>query len=80
MSFLPALNIVDNLFSVRVSNLKFHAVLLDHRYCTCVEMSDYESDEEPTAADETVLNKYKLAGEICNCMFALRYSFFFKVY
>nr|CDS15413.1 Proliferation associated protein 2G4 [Echinococcus granulosus] len=27
-------------------------------------MSDYESDEEPTAADETVLNKYKLAGEI----------------
>ncbi|KAM3176153.1 hypothetical protein ACTXT7_007064 [Hymenolepis weldensis] len=29
-------------------------------------MSDYESDEEPTVADETVLNKYKLAGEICH--------------
>ncbi len=27
-------------------------------------MSDYDSDEEPTASDETVLNKYKLAGEI----------------
>ncbi|VDM33508.1 unnamed protein product [Hydatigera taeniaeformis] len=29
-------------------------------------MSDYESDEEPTAADETVLNKYKVAGEIAH--------------
>lgn len=29
-------------------------------------MSDYESDEEPTVADETVLNKYKLSGEICH--------------
>ena len=27
-------------------------------------MSDYESDDEPTVADEIVLNKYKLAGEI----------------
>ncbi|KAM7540318.1 hypothetical protein Aperf_G00000027630 [Anoplocephala perfoliata] len=31
-------------------------------------MSDHESDEEPTVADETVLNKYKLAGEICHCI------------
>ncbi|VDM01421.1 unnamed protein product [Schistocephalus solidus] len=26
-------------------------------------MSDYDSDEEPTASDETVLNKYKVAAE-----------------
>ncbi|KAL5112413.1 hypothetical protein TcWFU_006935 [Taenia crassiceps] len=31
-------------------------------------MSDYESDEEPTAADETVLNKYKLAAVLKELM------------
>lgn len=42
-------------------------------------MSDYESDEEPTVADETVLNKYKLAGEICHSKYIIFNNTFLAV-
>ena len=48
-----------------------HAVVSFRPWCSLAlsdVMSDYESDDEPTVADETVLNKYKLAGEIVHSM------------